>query len=548
MKILLLVSAFNSLTQGVFVKLQDNGHMVGVQYAIDDISIIEEVNRFEPEIILCPYLKKYIPKEVFTKTPTYILHPGVRGDKGHHSLDHVVRDNKKEWGVVLLKANEHFDGGEIYAQANFEVRDTYKASLYRDEVFYATLEAVDKLLINLQDKDFTPTKQLNTPLHHYLTKEDRQIDWENDTTKEIVKKIYTSDSYPGVFDTILGVQCYLFGAWEEEKLKGEVKEILAKRDGAICLGTIDGAIWITHLKEIKGIKLPATYVLKDKIQGVKENRLSLIFDMSYKTFYEIGSHKDEDVTYLCFNFHNGAMSGEQAIRLKYAFEYLKENAKVIVLIGARDFFSNGIHLNILEDSQKQGEDGWSNINAMNDLVKSIIFADDVITVSSLHKNAGAGGVFLSTACDYVVGEQNIVLNPHYKTIGLSGSEYHTYSLPKRVGDTKAQELLENCLPISMQKAKEIGLVDEVFHHIDYFDRLREYATNLVKDETKFDDFLWDKEDYLEENKQFINQCKENEIKIMYPEFWEEDSDFHKLRYDFVHKVSHTITPQRLQGN
>ena len=62
----------------------------------------------------------------------------------------------------------------------------------------------------------------------------------------------------------------MFGAWEEEKLKGGVKEILAKRDGAICLGTIDGAIWITHLKEIQGIKLPATYVLKDKIQGVKE--------------------------------------------------------------------------------------------------------------------------------------------------------------------------------------------------------------------------------------------------------------------------------------
>ena len=66
-----------------------------------------------------PYLKKYVPKEVFTKTPTYIVHPGIRGDKGHHSLDHVVRDDKKEWGVVILKANEHFDGGEIYAQAHF---------------------------------------------------------------------------------------------------------------------------------------------------------------------------------------------------------------------------------------------------------------------------------------------------------------------------------------------------------------------------------------------------------------------------------------------
>ena len=269
--------------------------------------------------------------------------------------------------------------------------------------------------------------------------------------------------------------------------------------------------------------------------------------MSYKTFYEIGSHKDGDITYMCFNFHNGAMSAEQAIRLKYAFEYLKEDAKVIVLIGARDFFSNGIHLNILEDSKKQGEDGWSNINAMNDLIKSIIFATEVITVSSLHKNAGAGGVFLATACDYVVGEQNVVLNPHYKTMGLSGSEYHTYSLPKRVGERKSSELLENCLPISMIKAQEIGLVDEVFSKENYFDKLREYATSLVKDEDKYDDFLWEKEDNLEENSEYINQCKENEIKIMYPEFWEESSDFHTLRYDFVHKVSPFITPARLQG-
>ena len=547
MKILLLVTAFNSVTQGVFAKLEDAGYEVGVQYFIDDSSIIKEVNRFEPDIILCPYLKKYIPKEVFTKTPTFILHPGLRGDKGHHSLDHVVRDEKKEWGVVILKANEHFNGGEIYAEADFEVRDTYKASLYRDEVFYATLKAVDKLLVNLQDKNFTPTQQLNTSLHHYLTAEDRQIDWEKDTTLEIVKKIYTSDSYPGVLDTILGVECYLFGAWEEEKFRGNVKEILAKRDGAICLGTIDGAIWITHLKEIGGIKLPATYVLKDKIQGVKEKRLPLTFDMTYKTFYEIGGHKDGDVSYLCFNFHNGAMSSEQAIRLKYAFEYLKEDAKVIVLIGARDFFSNGIHLNILEDSQKQGEDGWSNINAMNDLIKSIIFASDVITVASLHKNAGAGGVFLATACDYVVGEENRVLNPHYKTIGLSGSEYHTYSLPKRVGNEKAQELLENCLPISMKKAKKIGLVDEVFQKENYFDSLRAYAPSLLESLDKYDDFIWAKEDYLEENKQLINACKENEIKVMYPEFWEEKSEFHKLRYEFVHKICPLLTPKRLKG-
>ena len=150
---------------------------------------------------------------------------------------------------------------------------------------------------------------------------------------------------------------------------------LAKRDGAICLGTTDGAVWITHLKEPGRFKLPATYVLKEKLQGVKEDRLPLVFDKSYDTFHEVSVEKRDNVAYLCFNFHNGAMSTAQCIRLKYAVEYLKNECEVLVLIGGMDFFSNGIHLNILEDSAKQGEDGWANINAMNDLVHSILYAE-----------------------------------------------------------------------------------------------------------------------------------------------------------------------------
>ena len=383
-------------------------------------------------------------------------------------------------------------------------------------------------------------------MHFYLTQKERAIDWSVDTTEQIIKKIRLSDSYPGVQENFFGIECYMFGAFEEEKFSGEPKEVIAKRDGAICVGTVDGAVWISHLQEVGHFKLPATYVLKDKIKGIKEERLPLIFDLSYKTFYEIGHTQDEDVSYLCFNFHNGAMHSEQCIRLKYAFEYLKESAKVIVLIGAEEFFSNGIHLNILQDSKKQGEDGWSNINAMNDLVKSILFADDVVTVASLHKNAGAGGVFLALACDYVLATQSCVLNPHYKTLGLSGSEYHTHSLPKRVGEKKAQELLDACLPINAERAKSIGMIDKVFAKENYFAELREFTQGLLVDEDAYVDYLYDKEDYLNANRDLINQCKENELKIMHPEFWDEESSFHKLREEFVYKVCPTQTPIRLK--
>jgi len=547
MRVTLLITTFNSISQAYYTYLKDRGFLVDVVYAICDKQMIKEVFEFAPDVVICPFLKKFVPAEIFTKIATYILHPGIIGDKGAYSLDNAIREDKKEWGVVILRANGEFDGGDIYADVNFSMRDTYKASLYRVEVFEASLKALEILLANLKDRDFTPKKQLQTYKHLQLTQLHRKIDWQTDTTKTILKKIYMSDSYPGVLDEILGIECYLYGVWVEDKLRGrQPKEILAKRDGAICISTVDGAIWITHLKEIKGFKLPATYVLKDRLKGIKEDRLPLIFDKSYKTFYEISCDMVGEVAYLYFNFHNGAFRAEQCIRLKYAFEYLKESAKVIVLMGGDDFFSNGINLNILEDSQKNGEDGWSNINAINDLVKTIIFADNVITVASLSKNAGAGGVFLATACDYVVGQRGRVLNPHYKTLGLSGSEYHTYSLTKRVGLEKAKELLEECLPISIDEAFNIKLIDKVFEVKNYKQELEYFVDGLLDDEV-YDEFLWIKEEFLEENAEFINSCKEDELKNMYPEFWDKTSLFHTLRYEFVYKICPTATPNRLKG-
>ena len=44
----------------------------------------------------------------------------------------------------------------------------------------------------------------------------------------------------------------------------------------------------------------------------------------------------------------------------------------IVLMGGPDFWSNGIHLNLIEASAHPAEESWRNINAMDDLVREII--------------------------------------------------------------------------------------------------------------------------------------------------------------------------------
>ena len=383
-----------------------------------------------------------------------------------------------------------------------------------------------------------------------ITQKDRHINWDNDTSQDIIRKISASDSHPGVLDDILGVTCYLYGAHKESSLRGVIKEVLAKRDGAICLGTKDGAVWISHLRSPCGIKLPATYVLKDKLKGIKEDRIPLFVSPELITFKEISFFVRDEVGYLSFDFHNGAMSSQQCVRLKYAIEQVvQEDIKVLVLLGGSEFFSNGIHLNIMEDSKKSDEDGWSNIHSMNELVKSILLRDEVLVVSALKRNAGAGGVFLALSADYVVARNGIVLNPHYKTLGLFGSEYWTYTLPKRVGNEIADMLTDQCLPISAKRAYEISMVDVLLYDEEYDDKLHKFCGELYVNDDKYYEQLHKKrdkilsDDFLDE----IQKCRQKELEMMYDSFYNSNSDFNRLRKEFVYKLCPIQTPNHLKG-
>ena len=78
-------------------------------------------------------------------------------------------------------------------------------------------------------------------------------------------------------------------------------------------------------------------------------------------------------------------------------------------------------------------EAWRNINAIDDVCREIITCTRQLVVTSLAGNAGAGGVMLALGADRVIVRDGVVLNPHYRTMGLYGSEYWTYVLPRRVG-------------------------------------------------------------------------------------------------------------------
>ena len=131
------------------------------------------------------------------------------------------------------------------------------------------------------------------------------------------------------------------------------------------------------------------------------------------------------------------------------------------MIRGGDVFSNGIHLNVIHAAPSPALEAWRNITAIDDVCREILACPSQLIVASVGANAGAGGVMMALGADQVILRDGVVLNPHYRTMGLYGSEYWTYVLPRRVGADEAARLTEQCLPIGAQQAARIGLVDDV---------------------------------------------------------------------------------------
>jgi len=548
MRILLLCHAFNSLTQRLFVELKAREHKVSVEFDINDEVSSAAVALFQPDLIIAPFLKRAISESIWRKHVCLIVHPGIVGDRGPSALDWAILNQEKTWGVTVLQATAEMDAGPIWASAEFPMRKASKASLYRNEVTEAASQAVLKAVSRFIVNTYMPQaladagESARGQWREAVKRADRRIDWQHDTTQTVLRKIRSADGYPGLLDQCFDRKVYLYDARAASKLRGEAGQIIAYSGNAICRASIDGAVWIGHLRDASSkhpFKLPATQVLQNYLQDVPCLPESDYAEIWYQRIAEVG--------YLHFPFYNGAMSVEQCQRLLQAYrEALAQPTRAIVLMGGADFWSNGMHLNQIEAADSAPDASWENINAIDDLAAEIIRTDTQITVAALQGNTGAGGVFLARACDVVWARSGVILNPHYKDMGnLYGSEYWTYLMPRHIGADKAATILQARLPMGMTEAVHLGLVDAHFgeslrafnrqlqlraedlvSHSDYALRLSTKANLRAQDE---------------ENKP-LEMYRNEELQCMKMNFYGFDPSYHIARYNFVYKIPKSRTP------
>ncbi|HCP81522.1 MAG TPA: hydrogenase maturation protein [Octadecabacter sp.] len=554
MRILLLVHGFNSLSQRLFVELGADGHDVSVEFDVSDPNLEEAVALFEPDVILAPFLKRAIPKSIWSEHLCLIVHPGVIGDRGPSALDWSILENEQSWGVTVLQAEAEMDAGPIWASAAFEMRGAAKSSLYRSELSDAALVAVREALERVTISGAEPRlldysdSDVRGQLRPLMVQADRQIDWSRDTTDVVLRKIRSADGVPGVRSRISGVDVFLHDARPARRMSGAPGDVLATSGLAVCLGTVDGAVWIGHLRKPEGeatFKLPAMQVLGADLPDVPE--IPLDSDSGYR---EIAYSEQGPVGTLHFDFYNGAMSTAQCQRLLEAYEAtLTRPTKVIVLAGGRDFWSNGIHLNVIEAAEVAAEESWRNINAMDDLAEAIIRTESHLTVAAMGGNSGAGGVFLARACDQLWMREAVIVNPHYKDMGnLYGSEFWTYLLPLHCGAKNANRITQQRLPMGANEARALELADRVISGSqgDFAATVSQQAA-AVAEGSDFADRLRSKVQRRQADEQAkpLSAYREEELARMRHNFFGFDTSYHVARYNFVHKICKSRTPVTL---
>ncbi|MFZ5714241.1 MAG: hydrogenase maturation protein [Bradyrhizobium sp.] len=550
MRILLLSHSFNSLTQRLHVELRERGHEISVELDIHPDVTRESVALYQPDLVIAPFLKRAIPEDVWRNVRCLVVHPGPPGDRGPAALDWAILEGATEWGVTVLQADREFDAGPVWTFRGFPMRRATKSSIYRREVTTGAVEAVLEAIDAIEAGRPTPQ-----PMHvgdprirvrGPCRRSDRAIDWQHDTTETVLRKINSADGTPGLVDSLFLQDVRLFDAHEAREISGVPGTVVAQCDGALARATVDGAIWIGHVRQLapKSLKRSAAKVFAEQAAQLPRRPGCGYAPIQYRERGEVGE--------LQFSFYNGAMATGDCEALLDAYRAaLARPTRALLLTGGCDYWSNGIHLAEIEAADSAADESWRNINAIDDLARAIIETTDRLVISVIRGNAGAGGVFLSLAADEVWASDQVVLNPHYKDMGnLFGSEYWTYLLPRRAGAENSERITQCRLPVGVAEAQRLGIVDRVLVSGGCGRESLEELAAAAASDRGFAARLADKKRRraADEAEKPLQAYRDDELRRMRLNFYGFDPSYHVARYNFIHKVPKSRTPLTIAGH
>ena len=176
-----------------------------------------------------------------------------------------------------------------------------------------------------------------------------------------------------------------------------------------------------------------------------------------------------------------ALNSKTILELSKVFSELNSNSKVSVIIltgsGEKSFVAGADIKEFSDFGTAAAEDLARNgqkilFDTIENMSKPVIAA--------INGFALGGGLELALSCHIRYASENAKLGLPEVTLGLIPGYGGTQRLPKLVGKGLANELIFSAKMISGQRAKEIGLVNEVFSLEELLPKTKELATLISR--------------------------------------------------------------------
>jgi putative two-component system protein, hydrogenase maturation factor HypX/HoxX len=517
---LLLSNAFGGATMAAYCWLRDRGIETAYQPATSASEMIAADLEYAPDLLFAPTLTTRVPGQLLGRV--VINHPGRIGDRGASSIDWGRYRRDPFGGTTLLLAADGWDTGDVVHTTTYRYPDrpATKSWIYSHLNRAAMLQGLAHLTAGPTPEprplDYDHADVLGT-WNDVMRQNDCTVDWSL-SAEDIVWRVAARDGAPGVLTALHGQPIHIYDvhpAGPTRVPQGEVVSWIT--DGAIrvAVGPIDGnglreSVWIGYVKATSTqddrptFKQPAAWWLRDAIGYLPAQQAGPYSVVAYRP---VTTHRGGSVAIITASAYNGAWSTRfcrsVAVTISAAARR-PEIDQIVLCAGGAGPFGNGINLNhiygaaTLAGVQGLQREARANIRAINEVATALFQArrNGVGVIVLLDGDAGAGGAFLSLCGDVVVAVPGRTFNYHYKAMGgLTGSEFHTLTLPFRMMDEQARfRLLNDCLPLSAHQAHRQGLVDylvpEGIHGRDLTEWILEFAVSLHRPATRDDLQNW----------------------------------------------------------
>jgi 2-(1,2-epoxy-1,2-dihydrophenyl)acetyl-CoA isomerase len=172
-----------------------------------------------------------------------------------------------------------------------------------------------------------------------------------------------------------------------------------------------------------------------------------------------------------------------------------ERVRVVVLRGTDGVFCSGADLKYIRGGGQGDDLAYLQPDARNvpegygEVFKQILeYLHSTISeirraskpfIAAVDGIAAAGGFGLAMSCDLVVASQRSWFEWAYSRTGLTGAESSTFFLPRLIGLRRALELVLLNPRITADRAKELGLVTEVYPDPTFDARVQALAGQLA---------------------------------------------------------------------